>query len=85
MLSVAGEPPVDLWLSHYRSAEVVIAIVKVSPTGPGLSMTSLWEALGRPPLAATLPGPRALAWYSARDALVGRLMEGGVVGRVRTP
>ena len=43
MLSVSGEPPIDLWLSHYRSAEVVIAIVKVSPTGPGLSMTSLWE------------------------------------------
>ena len=47
-------------------------------------MTSLWEALGRPPLEAPLPGPRAIGWRMALVALTHCLLERGVRVRFRS-
>ena len=47
-------------------------------------MVSLWEALGRPPLVAALPGPRTAAWGVARDCLIARLRAAGSPARIWT-
>ena len=47
-------------------------------------MSSLWEALGRPCLAAPLPGPRSLGWRVACAALHRCLLERGVRARLRS-
>ena len=47
-------------------------------------MASLWEALGCPPLAATLPGARSSAWSAAREMLAAQLREHDVTTRIRS-
>ena len=49
-----------------------------------LPMSSLWEALGRPCLAAPLPGPRSLGWRVACAALHRCLLERGVRAKLRS-
>ena len=47
-------------------------------------MASLWEALGRPPPAAALPGPRAPSWACVRAALFAVLAGAAGGARLRS-
>ena len=47
-------------------------------------MASLWEALGRPPPATALPGPRAPGWVCARAALLAALAGAAGGARLRS-
>ena len=48
-------------------------------------MASPWEALGRPPLAAAIPGPRSPTWARARQAFRAALRGAGADIRLRSP
>jgi hypothetical protein len=59
----------------------VAAAVRVAAVG----MTTLWEALGRPPLDNPLPLGRTGVWKTARQALRSALRGLGGIGAWRSP